>query len=85
MATSGNRDAAGSSKHRSNSNNEIWWKSPSYLQFDDEEEEHSAIFEEIFTHCPNPSTSQRLEMKHMFPVLNKIEDKEIKAWFDNRR
>lgn len=80
MANSGNQDL-GSINDETNC--KIWHqKNTSFIHCTDEQ---NLVFEAIYAQCPNPSLSQRLEMKCMFPILSSMDDKDIKDWFKNKR
>nr|AWD38913.1 class III homeodomain-leucine zipper protein [Coryphopteris nipponica] len=48
-------------------------------------QEQVQALERLYTECPNPSSFRRLQLLRECPILSKIEPKQIKVWFQNRR
>nr|AWD38912.1 class III homeodomain-leucine zipper protein [Ceratopteris pteridoides] len=48
-------------------------------------QEQVQALERLYAECPNPSSFRRLQLLRECPILSKIEPKQIKVWFQNRR
>ncbi|MCO5564227.1 hypothetical protein L7F22_017885 [Adiantum nelumboides] len=48
-------------------------------------QEQVQALERLYSECPNPSSFRRLQLLRECPILSKIEPKQIKVWFQNRR
>ncbi|KZV14626.1 homeobox-leucine zipper protein REVOLUTA [Dorcoceras hygrometricum] len=48
-------------------------------------DEQIRVLERAFSECSNPDRSQREQLKHQHPILNGIDNKQLKIWFQNHR
>ncbi|KAG8092904.1 hypothetical protein GUJ93_ZPchr0012g21079 [Zizania palustris] len=53
-----------------------------YVRYTPEQVE---ALERVYTECPKPSSLRRQQIIRECPILNNIEPKQIKVWFQNRR